>query len=153
MRLRSSKRNSKFSFREIHSKSGKKHHKTNRKSVNDDAKPRADAAIQMDCKTKQPIDEKSVETPEFDESRMEILVSTSTAVLYEPEICISSDDDDEEEVEDSDGSSSNLSLICDFCNCNCVSNSPVPPKEKKPETESIENCRNVDKKKPKRKKT
>lgn len=129
MKLRSSKRNSKFSFSEIHAKPGKKYQKQNRKngeSHKTTAKQRNDGVevlVETTTKssnagrfTKSQINLRKSTDDNHDSSHIEILVSTTTAVLYETS-----------EVEnDSDDTASEISLVCDICNQNCFIDSSHP---------------------------
>lgn len=130
MKLRSSKRNSKFSFREIKSKSGKKYQKQNRKhakSHKTKEKPRNGVEVLVETTTKSTNAEDFISKPQInlkttdkncDSSPIKILVSTTTAVLYETSEMWQSNDGN-----DSDDTASEISLLCDICDQNCFSDS------------------------------
>lgn len=132
MKLRSSKRNSKFSFSEIHSKSSKKYQKQNRKNAESHKtkmKQRNVAEVLLQTTTKSSNAEDFTKPPinlrttdgNRDSSHIEILVSTTTAVLYETSEVWKSNDEN-----DSDDTASEISLVCDICNQNCFSDSSHP---------------------------
>lgn len=127
MKLRSSKRNSKFSFREINSKSGKKYQKQTRKhaeSHETKEKPRKAVEVLVETTTKssnavdstKPQINLKTTDGNCDSSPIQILVSTTTAVLYETSEMWQSNDES-----DSDDTASEISLLCDICDQNCFS--------------------------------
>lgn len=124
MKLRSSKRNSKFSFHEIHEKSDKRHQ---RRSIH---RLKSDTVKTINEKV---IEQQSNETNSINVDRsagrqVEVLISTSTAVLYQTVRNWTADDKDSigkshtSDVDDGDddGASSAISIICDICDCDCV---------------------------------
>lgn len=105
MRTRSSKRNSKFSFQEIHEKKiQKKVRKNNKKSNQTEEMEKREEEVKYPFKK--------------NNSRVEILVTTSTAVLYQPSYVYESSDDIDETNDDK---SSGISINCDLCDSDSLS--------------------------------
>lgn len=132
MKLRSSKRNSKFSFSEIHSKAGKKYQKQNRKNAetHKTKKKQQNVVEVLPETTTKSSNTEVITKPQINSrttdgncasSNIKILVSTTTAVLYETSEVWQSND----EI-DSDDTESEISLVCDICNQNCFSDSSQP---------------------------
>lgn len=156
MKLRSSKRNSKFSFSEIHLKSAKKYQKQNRKNAESHKtkeKQRNNVEVLLETTTK-PSNAEDFTKPQFnlrtkdgnrDSSHIEILVSTTTAVLYETSHVWKSNDEN-----NSDETASEISLVCDICNENCFSDSSHPSDDAidTRKTKYRESCQNNDDSRP-----